>query len=80
MGSDDLEEPTQESVREVLRHVALSERLREDHAEVADVLDDDDLTRIADLAWRHQFDEDRSAFKRDLGELQQYVARKKSDG
>ncbi|MFT4010666.1 MAG: hypothetical protein QM655_11570 [Nocardioidaceae bacterium] len=35
-----------------------------------------DYEEIISLAWRHQFDEDRSKFKRELRELQEHVSEK----
>lgn len=35
-----------------------------------------DYEEITSLAWRHQFDEDRSKFKRELRELQEHVSEK----
>jgi len=34
------------------------------------------LTRLIDIAWRHQFDSERYAFKREIRELQEYVVRR----
>lgn len=34
----------------------------------------EDYEQIIGLAWRHQFDDDRSKFKRDLRELQGHVS------
>lgn len=33
-----------------------------------------DYEQIIGLAWRHQFDDDRSKFKRELRELQEHVS------
>jgi hypothetical protein len=53
--------------------------LREDHELVYAYCDTEVLTKFVDLAWRHQFEEDRSQFKRDLKELQEYVSKKYSE-
>jgi hypothetical protein len=74
MSSDEPETPTQEGVREVIRQVARSEDIRDEHADIADILDDTALDTIADLAWRFQFDDDRTEFKKGLGALHAYVA------
>ena len=74
MPSDEPETPSQDGVREVIRLVARSERIREEHADIADMLHDSDLDTIADLAWRFQFDDDRTEFKKGLGALHTYVA------
>lgn len=41
-----------------------------------DSFDVADYEQIITLAWRHQFDEDRSRFKRELRELQEHVSGK----
>ena len=35
---------------------------------------DEDYEQIVGLAWRYQFDDDRSKFKRELRELQEHVS------
>ena len=35
----------------------------------------DDYEQIIALAWRHQFNDDRSKFKREIRELQEHVGR-----
>ncbi|MCC6497156.1 MAG: hypothetical protein IT193_12965 [Propionibacteriaceae bacterium] len=37
--------------------------------------DSDDYEQIVALAWRYQFDTDRSKFKRELRELQEHVGK-----
>jgi hypothetical protein len=39
-----------------------------------DSFEDGDYEQIVGLAWRYQFDEDRSKFKRELRELQAHVS------
>lgn len=39
-----------------------------------DSFEAEDYEQIIDLAWRYQFDDDRSTFKRQLRELQQHVS------
>ena len=35
-----------------------------------------DYQAVIDIAWRHQFNDDRPNFKRDIRELQQHVSRR----
>jgi hypothetical protein len=37
---------------------------------------DEDYQQLIALAWRHQFDDDRSKFKRELRELQAHVTQR----
>lgn len=39
-----------------------------------DSFDPEDYEQLIGLAWRHQFDDDRSKFKRELRELQEHVS------
>lgn len=39
-----------------------------------DSFEPDDYNEVVSLAWRYQFDDDRSKFKRDLRELQTHVS------
>lgn len=39
-----------------------------------DSFESDDYEEIIRLAWRYQFDDDRSKFKRELRELQEHVS------
>jgi hypothetical protein len=75
--SDDTDEGAQtlEGAREVLLRVAASPEIASDHTEIAAACDLKTLQRIADLAWRHQFEDDRNPFKRDIRELQEHVVR-----
>lgn len=80
MTGDDLgDQPTLEGVRGVLRRVATTDPMMEDLAFIAMAFDEADLDQIADLAWRHQFADDRNPFKRDMRSLQQHVARKAAE-
>lgn len=36
--------------------------------------EDEDYSEIVRLAWRHQFDDDRSPFKRDLRQLEEQIS------
>jgi hypothetical protein len=44
-----------------------------DYRTIADAFDDDDYRALIDLAWRHQFNDERLNFKRQIRELQQHV-------
>lgn len=39
----------------------------------ADAFEAEDYKQLIALAWRHQFDEDRSKFKRELREMQEHL-------
>jgi hypothetical protein len=62
--------------RLVLTEIANSPEMRQEHAEVVDFCDARVLQDIVQFAWRHQFSDDRSGFKKDISTLQQYVADK----
>lgn len=47
-----------------------------DYRTIAGAFTDDDYKTIVDIAWRHQFNEERLNFKRDIRELQQDVSRR----
>lgn len=40
------------------------------------VFQDEDYEQLIALAWRHQFDDDRTKFKRELRELQAYATQR----
>ena len=50
-----------------------------DYRSIARGFDPDDYKAIIDIAWRHQFNDDRLNFKRDVRELQQDVGRRALD-
>lgn len=56
-----------------LREVAASAD-RKRFALAIDSFEPEDYDEIVRLAWRYQFDDDRSKFKRDLRELQVHVS------
>jgi hypothetical protein len=69
--------------RSILLEVAATKDMREKHPVIAPLCDEDVLGRIIDLAYRHQFEEDRYPFKRDIRELEQIVflkAKQQRDG
>lgn len=60
----------------MLLSIAKDPGLQAEHAVVAPFCDDQVLNGIIDLAWRHQFDEERHGFRRGIRELQEYVSLK----
>jgi hypothetical protein len=42
----------------------------------ASAFQEEDYDQLIALAWRHQFDEDRTKFKRELRELQEHVSQR----
>jgi hypothetical protein len=50
-----------------------------DYATIATGFDEDDYKAIIDIAWRHQFNDERLNFKRDIRDLQLHVSRKVLD-
>ena len=73
MASESFETPTQEGVVELFREVARSDKMRKEHPEVVELLDDEALDTVIAAAWRCQFDDDRSDFMRAIRELLNYV-------
>lgn len=71
-GDLDLER-TQAGARQALVTAAGKHDLDE-FATVPRYCDEDVLRQVIGLAWRHQFDDSRSPFRRNISELQQYVA------
>lgn len=51
----------------------------DDYRSIARGFDPDDYQAVIDIAWRHQFNDDRLNFKRDIRELQQDVSRRALD-
>ena len=47
-----------------------------DYRTVSAAFDADDYEQIIALAWRHQFNDDRSKFKREIRELQEHVGKR----
>ena len=47
-----------------------------DYRTVSAVFELDDYEQITRLAWRHQFNDDRSKFKREIRELQEHVSQR----
>lgn len=47
-----------------------------DYRSIAHGFDADDYQAIIDISWRHQFNDDRLDFKREVRELQQDVSRR----
>lgn len=47
-----------------------------DYRTISAGFDTDDYEQIIALAWRHQFNDDRSKFKREIRELQEHVGQR----
>lgn len=72
-GQEGVQARTQAGARQALVAAAGKHSLDE-FASVPRYCDEDVLTQIVALAWRHQFDDSRAASRRNLAELQTYVA------
>lgn len=59
-----------------LREAADDPYLKSQFGAAAESFEPDDYEQIIALAWRYQFDEDRSKFKRELRELQEQVSQR----
>lgn len=68
-----------DGARQVLAEVARSRDMYQSHLPISEHCDDRVLHTIVDLAWRHQFSEERYGFKKKVRELQEYVARRALD-
>jgi hypothetical protein len=67
---------SQQGALEAMLEARLEQGIVSDYRTIASVFADDDYKAIVDLAWRHQFNEERLNFKRDIRELQQDVGRR----
>jgi hypothetical protein len=61
---------------EALLDVAREPDILSDYRTVAAVFQPDDYEQIIALAWRYQFTDDRSRFKREIRELQEQVSQR----
>lgn len=61
---------------EALLDVAQEPDIVSDYQTVTEVFESDDYEQIIALSWRHQFNEDRSKFKREIRELQEHVSQR----
>ena len=61
---------------EALREVARDPKMVEGSASPRAAFQDEDYGQLIALAWRHQFDDDRTKFKRDLRDLQAHVTQR----
>jgi hypothetical protein len=59
-----------------LREVARDPQMLKDFGIPAKAFQDEDYDLLIALAWRHQFDDDRTKFKRDVRELQVHVTQR----
>ncbi len=76
MTGDGTEPLTSDDARGVLLDVARSAAIVDEFPRVAKLCDTPTLERLVDMAWRHQFADDRSGFNSQIRELQEYVAQK----
>jgi hypothetical protein len=61
---------------EALLDVARESDIVSDYRTVSAAFEPDDYEQIIALAWRHQFNDDRSRFKREIRELQEHVSQR----
>jgi len=61
---------------EALLEVAREPDIVSDYRTVSAAFEPDDYEQIIALAWRHQFNDDRSRFKREIRELQEHVSQR----
>jgi hypothetical protein len=61
---------------EALLDVAQDLDIVGDYRTVSAAFEPDDYEQIIGLAWRHQFNDDRSKFKREIRELQEHVSQR----
>lgn len=59
-----------------LREVATDPEIVKQFGIPAAAFQDEDYQQLIALAWRHQFDDDRSKFKRELRDLQAHVTQR----
>ncbi len=59
-----------------LKEVANDPEMIEEFGSPAAAFQDEDYQQIIALAWRHQFDHDRTKFKRELRELQEHLSQR----
>ncbi|GAA2755875.1 hypothetical protein [Actinopolymorpha rutila] len=61
---------------EALLDVARVPEVIRDYPIASDVFEQNDYEQIVAIAWRHQFNDDRSRFKREIRELQEHVSQR----
>jgi hypothetical protein len=61
---------------EALLEVAEESDIVHDYATAHAACDREDYEALITLAWRHQFNDDRTKFKRELRELQEHVSQR----
>jgi hypothetical protein len=66
----------QEGALAALNEVATDPEMIKQFGIPAEAFQENDYQQLIALAWRHQFDEDRSKFKRELRELQEHVSQR----
>jgi hypothetical protein len=61
---------------EALLEVTSERDILKDYRTASAAFSRDDYEQLIALAWRHQFNEDRTKFKRELRELEQHVSQR----
>jgi hypothetical protein len=64
------------AAQEVFVQVARERDLAAEYPTAARATEEEALRRVVDVAWRYQFDPDRAPFKREIRELEEYVAKR----
>ena len=64
------------AAQDVFLTVAGESDLITEYPTVLRAMDDTSLRDVVTIAWRHQFDPDRSSFKREIRELEEHVAKR----
>jgi hypothetical protein len=75
MVESEIDEPSQgrEGALAALNEVAAEPEMIKQFGIPAAAFQEEDYEQLIALAWRHQFDDDRTKFKRELRELQTHV-------
>lgn len=61
---------------EALREAAQEADMVEDYPRVSGAFDAEDYEQIIGIAWRNQFDDDRTRFKREIRVLQEQISQR----
>ena len=77
--NDEADSATSDDARDVLLSAARNEGIVAEYPQMADLCTPAILQQVVDLAWRCQFDDDRTVFKREIRELQEYVTQRARD-
>ncbi|TYK51079.1 hypothetical protein [Actinomadura decatromicini] len=72
--TNDPERHGREGALAALKEAAQDPAMQKQHGPAAESFEPEDYEHLIALAWRYQFDDDRSKFKRELRELQEHVS------